>query len=77
MRQVKEKYTGLGAYKVVCDHTNNTPESIERGEFIVDFIPPRTIPYIRLNFIVDKEGGIQFSEIVNGNTMNRVENAEK
>lgn len=77
IERVKRNYTESGAFNVICDHTNNTPESLERGELNVDFIPPRTIPYIRLNFIVDKEGGIQFSEIVNGNTMNRVENAEK
>ena len=76
IEEVKRKYTELGAFNVICDHTNNTPESIKRGELNVDIdLPIR--PYIRLDFIVNKDGGIQFSEIVNGNTMNRVENAEK
>lgn len=77
IEEVKRKYTESGAFNVICDHTNNTPESLERRELNVDFTPPKTISYIKLDFIVNKDGGIQFSEIVNGNTMNRVENAEK
>jgi phage tail sheath protein FI len=49
---------GINDYKVICDTTNNTPDSINRGELIADIWiqPVSAIRYIRLNFIASKYG---------------------
>lgn len=56
---------GIIDYRVVCDETNNTPEVIDRNEFIGDIYvkPARSINYIKLNFIATRTG-VDFKEIV-------------
>jgi hypothetical protein len=51
-------------FKVVCDESNNTPEVIDRNEFVADiFIKPnRSINFITLNFIATRTG-VNFDEI--------------
>lgn len=56
---------GLYDFKVICDRTNNTPEVIDRNEFVGDIYikPARSINFIQLNFIAVRTG-VEFSEIV-------------
>lgn len=56
---------GITDFKVVCDESNNTPEVIDRNEFVGDIYvkPARSINYIQLNF-VSVRTGIEFEEIV-------------
>ena len=56
---------GIQDFRVVCDETNNTPEVIDRNEFVGDiFIKPnRAINFIQLNFVAVRSG-VEFSEIV-------------
>lgn len=56
---------GIFDFKVVCDSTNNTPEIIDRNEFVGDIYikPARSINFIQLNFIAVRTG-VEFSEIV-------------
>lgn len=56
---------GIYDFRVVCDETNNTPEVIDRNEFIGDIYikPARSINFIQLNFIAVRTG-VEFSEIV-------------
>jgi hypothetical protein len=56
---------GITDFRVVCNETNNTPEIIDRNEFVGDIYikPARSINYIQLNFIATRTG-IDFQEIV-------------
>jgi hypothetical protein len=56
---------GIFDYRVVCDETNNTPEVIDRNEFIGDIYikPARSINFIQLNFVAVRTG-VSFDEIV-------------
>lgn len=56
---------GITDYRVVCDETNNTPEVIDRNEFVGDIYikPARSINYIQLNFVAVRTG-VEFTEIV-------------
>ena len=56
---------GIQDFRVVCDETNNTPDIIDRNEFVGDiFIKPnRSINFIQLNFVAVRSG-VEFSEIV-------------
>lgn len=56
---------GITDFLVVCDDTNNTPEVIDRNEFVGDIYikPARSINYIQLNFVAVRTG-VAFSEIV-------------
>jgi hypothetical protein len=56
---------GIYDFKVVCDETNNTPEVIDRNEFVGDIYikPARSINFIQLNFVAVRTG-VEFSEIV-------------
>jgi len=56
---------GIYDFKVVCDRTNNTPEVIDRNEFVGDIYikPARSINFIQLNFVAVRTG-VDFSEIV-------------
>ena len=59
---------GIYDYRVVCDTTNNTPEIIDRNEFVGDIYvkPARSVNFIRLNF-VSVRTGVEFEEIVGRN----------
>ena len=56
---------GVTDFLVVCDDSNNTPEVIDRNEFVGDIYikPARSINFIQLNFVAVRTG-VQFSEIV-------------
>lgn len=56
---------GIIDFRVVADSTNNTPEVIDRNEFIGDIYikPSRSINFIQLNFVAVRSG-VEFSEIV-------------
>jgi len=56
---------GIYDYRVVCDTTNNTPEVIDRNEFVGDIYikPARSINFIQLNFVAVRTG-VSFNEIV-------------
>ncbi len=56
---------GIYDFRVVCDDTNNTPEVIDRNEFIGDIYikPARSINFIQLNFVAVRTG-VAFDEIV-------------
>ena len=56
---------GIYDFRVVCDETNNTPEVIDRNEFVGDIYikPARSINFIQLNFVAVRTG-VSFDEIV-------------
>ena len=56
---------GITDFRVVCDESNNTPEVIDRNEFIGDIFikPARSINFIQLNFVAVRTG-VDFSEVV-------------
>ena len=64
LRDVQSK-RGMYDFLVVCDTTNNTPEVIDRNEFIADIYikPAKSINFITLNFIATKTG-VSFDESV-------------
>lgn len=56
---------GIYDFRVVCDTTNNTPEVIDRNEFIGDIYikPARSINFIQLNFVAVRTG-VAFEEVI-------------
>ena len=56
---------GIFDFRVVCDDTNNTPQIIDRNEFVGDIYikPARSINFIQLNFVAVRTG-VSFDEIV-------------
>lgn len=56
---------GIQDFLVVCDETNNTPEVIDRNEFVGDIYikPARSINFIQLNFVAVRSG-VEFSEVI-------------
>ena len=56
---------GIYDFRVVCDETNNTPEVVDRNEFIGDIYikPAKAINFIQLNFVAVRTG-VEFDEIV-------------
>jgi hypothetical protein len=56
---------GISDFRVVCDETNNTPEVIDRNEFVGDIYikPARSVNFIQLNFVAARTG-VSFDEIV-------------
>ena len=64
LRDVKGR-RGITDFLVVCDDTNNTPEVIDRNEFVGDIYikPARSINFIQLNFVAVRTG-VAFSEVV-------------
>jgi phage tail sheath protein FI len=56
---------GISDFRVVCDERNNTPDVIDRNEFVGDIYvkPARSINFIQLNFIAVRSG-VSFDEIV-------------
>ena len=57
LRDIQSK-RGMYDFLVVCDTTNNSPEIIDRNEFIADIYikPAKSINFITLNFIATKTG---------------------
>jgi hypothetical protein len=64
LRTIKGR-RGIFDYRVVCDSTNNTPEVIDRNEFVGDIYvkPARSINFIKLNFVAVRTG-VAFEEVV-------------
>ena len=56
---------GVTDYLVVCDESNNTPEVIDRNEFVAEIYikPTRSINFITITFTATKTG-VSFSEVV-------------
>lgn len=63
MAEVKGK-AGVTDYLVVCDETNNTPDVIDRNEFVAEIYikPARSINYITITFVATRTGA-SFSEV--------------
>lgn len=63
MGEVQAK-RGVTDYLVVCDETNNTPEVIDRNEFVAEIYvkPARSINYITITFVATKTG-VSFAEV--------------
>lgn len=55
---------GVTDYLVVCDETNNTPDVIDRNEFVAEIYvkPARSINYITITFVATRTG-VSFSEV--------------
>lgn len=56
---------GIIDFRVVCDSTNNTPEVIDRNEFVADIYiaPTKSVNFIKLNFVALRTG-VSFDEVV-------------
>jgi len=56
---------GIYDFRVVCNETNNTPDVVDRNEFVGDIYikPARSINYIQLNFIAVATG-VSFEEVL-------------
>ena len=56
---------GVTDYLVVCDETNNTPEVIDRNEFVAEIYvkPTRSINYVTVTVTATKTG-VSFAEVV-------------
>lgn len=63
MTEVQAK-RGVTDYLVVCDDTNNTPDVIDRNEFVAEIYvkPSRSINYITITFVATKTG-TSFAEV--------------
>ena len=63
MEEVKAK-RGVTDFLVVCDETNNTPDVIDRNEFVAEIYvkPARSINYITITFVATRTG-VSFSEV--------------
>jgi hypothetical protein len=63
MAEVQAK-RGVTDYLVVCDETNNTPEVIDRNEFVAEIYvkPARSINYVTITFVATKTG-VSFEEV--------------
>lgn len=50
---------GIYDYKIVCDETNNTAETIDRNELhcSIGIKPTKTVEYLYLNFVALRTGG--------------------
>jgi hypothetical protein len=64
LRDVQAK-RGITDFLLVCDETNNTPDVIDRNEFIADIYvkPARSINFIGLTFIATRTG-VSFETVV-------------
>jgi hypothetical protein len=64
LRDVQAK-RGITDFLLVCDETNNTPDVIDRNEFIADIYvkPARSINFIGLTFVATRTG-VSFQSIV-------------
>jgi phage tail sheath protein FI len=56
---------GVTDFLVVCDETNNTPEVIDRNEFVAELYlkPTRSINYVTVTVTATRTG-VSFSEVV-------------
>jgi len=63
LRDVKGR-RGIYDFRVICDSTNNTPEVIDRNQFVATILvkPARVAEWITLNFVAVRTG-VAFEEI--------------
>jgi hypothetical protein len=63
LRDVQAK-RGVFDYLVICDETNNTPDTIDNNEFRADIFlkPTKSINYITLTFVATRTG-VNFEEV--------------
>ena len=56
---------GVTDFLVVCDDTNNTPEVIDRNEFVAELYlkPTRAINFVTVTVTATRTG-VSFSEVV-------------
>ncbi len=56
---------GITDFRVICDESNNTPEVVDRSEFVADIYikPAYSINFIQLNFVAVRSG-VEFEEVV-------------
>ena len=56
---------GVTDFLVVCDYTNNTPEVIDRNEFVAELYlkPTRSINYVTVTVTATKTG-VSFAEVI-------------
>ena len=56
---------GVTDFLVVCDETNNTPDVIDRNEFVAEIFikPTRSINYVTVTFTATKTG-VSFAEVI-------------
>ncbi len=56
---------GLTDFLVVCDDSNNTPEVIDRNEFVAELYlkPTRSINYVTVTVTATRTG-VSFSEVI-------------
>jgi phage tail sheath protein FI len=56
---------GITDFLVICDETNNTPDIIDRNEFVAELFikPTRSINYVTVTFTATRSG-VSFSEVV-------------
>ena len=64
LREIKGR-RGIYDYRVICDTTNNTTETVDQNQFVGDIYikPARSINFIQLNFVAVGTG-VAFDEIV-------------
>mgnify|MGYP001172420670 FL=1 len=57
LEQVQQN-SGLSAFRVVMDETNNTPDTIDRNQLVGQIFiqPTRTAEFIVLDFVVQPSG---------------------
>jgi len=56
---------GVTDFLVVCDESNNTPDVVDRNEFVAELFmkPTRSINYITVTFTATKTG-VSFAEVI-------------
>ena len=56
---------GVQDFAVICDESNNPPDTVDRNEFRGDVYvkPSRSINFIQLQFVAVRSG-VEFSEII-------------
>ena len=64
MRDIQAR-RGMTDFLVVADESNNTPDVIDRNEFVADIYikPARSINFITLTFVATRTG-VSFDEVV-------------
>ena len=62
LEKVQSK-SGLNAFRVIMDETNNTPDSIDRNQLIGQIFlqPTKAAEFIMIDFVVQRTGA-EFSE---------------
>ena len=56
---------GVTDFLVICDETNNTPEVVDRNEFVAEIFikPTRSINFVTVTVTATKSG-VSFTEVV-------------